>query len=104
MIDPARKHVVGQRAAPPFQPRKQAGARVLHQLELHRLARLRLDDDGTVANLAAQHEIADPDFHHVAATKLAVDRQVQTWRGFSAPRSDLTPRVPGWTIASRIEL
>ena len=122
MIYPAREHVVGQRAAPPLQPNQQAGTRVLHQLELHWFPRLCLDDDGAAANLATQHEIADPDFDHVAATKLAVDCQIEERpvahaavlvekeayspdlpRLQRALRSDFLARVPGRTIASRID-
>ena len=92
----------------------------MHQLELHWLTRFRLDDDGTAANLAAQHKIADPDLHHVAATKLAVDRQIEERTIAHAPvlvekeadspdlprlqrpfRSDLPSRVPG--AAARLD-
>jgi hypothetical protein len=36
-----------------------------------------LYDDGASADLPAPDQIADLDFHHIAATQLAVDRQIE---------------------------
>ena len=77
MIDPTLECVVVQRAAAPIQPSQQAGTRILHQLELHRLACLRLYDDCAAADLPSQYQITNPDLDHVATAELAVDRQVE---------------------------
>jgi hypothetical protein len=117
MVDPAREDIVNQRAATSLQPGQQARTRIGHQLELHRLTGLRLDDDRPSSDLPAQDDIADFDLHNIAAAELAVDRQVEKrpvsraavlvekeadgpdlpW--FQRPLGpDLSPRIPGATV------
>jgi hypothetical protein len=73
----AREHIISQRSAPPFQPGKQASSCIRQQLELDRPISLLLHDDCSGANLPANYQVADLYLNHVAATQLAVDRQVK---------------------------
>lgn len=93
MVDAAWKDVVGQGAAAPVQPRKQASAGILQQLELHGLARFRLDDDGAGANLFTEHQVADLDLDDVAAAQLAIDCGLSVAGISLGPRA--TERVKG---------
>ena len=77
VVDPAREHMVGHRTSSALQPRAQAALGVVEQLELHRPLRLLLDHDGAGTDAAAQHDVADLDLDDVAASQLAVDREVE---------------------------
>ena len=47
------------------------------QLEVDLPARLPLRDGGSRSHGTAADELSDPDFHHVTASQLAVDGQVE---------------------------
>jgi hypothetical protein len=76
-IDTAWEDIVCQCSAPPFQPGKQARSCVCQQLELDGPTGLLLNDDCTCANLSANHQVTDFHPNHVAATQLAIDRQIE---------------------------
>jgi hypothetical protein len=44
---------------------------------LDRLLGLLLYDDGAITHAPTRHDFADPDPDHVAATQLAVDREIE---------------------------
>ena len=77
-------------------------------LELHRLTCLRLDDDGTVADLATQDQITGIHLHHVAASELAVDRKIEeravTLAAMLIEKEAYRPNLPGFqrTLRSRV--
>jgi hypothetical protein len=50
---------------------------VCQQLELNRPTGLPLHDNRTGADLPASNQVTDFDTYHVAATQLAIDRQVE---------------------------
>jgi hypothetical protein len=77
MIVPAGEDVVVHRAAPPLEPSQQAGASVWQQLELNWSARFLLHDNRPRSDLPAANKVADLQLHQVAASKFAVDRQVE---------------------------
>jgi len=85
VIDAARERIIVNRAASPLKPGKQAGARIVHQLELNRSTGLLLNDDRARPNVIAAHNLADLALHDVAAPKLAVDRQVEQRSIANAP-------------------
>ena len=77
MIDPAWERIIVNDAAAPLEPGKQAGTRIVHQLELHRSTRLLLNDDRARPNATSADKLADLDLNDVTAAKLAVDHQVE---------------------------
>ncbi|MDQ1231547.1 hypothetical protein QE379_002973 [Sphingomonas sp. SORGH_AS 879] len=76
-INPAGEDVVIHRAIPPFEPSQQAGASVWKQFELNRTACLLLHDNRSCSDLSAADEVADLHLDQVAASKFAVDRQIE---------------------------
>jgi hypothetical protein len=77
VVRPVWKDEVVEGAAPALQPVEQACPRRFKQFELNRPASLLLDDDGALADTGATDELADTDSDQIAATQLAVDRQVE---------------------------
>jgi hypothetical protein len=76
-IDTAREDIVADRAAPPFQPGKQASSSIREQLELDRPTSLLLHHDCSGANLPTNYQVTNLHPNHVAATQLAIDRQIE---------------------------
>jgi hypothetical protein len=77
VIDAARKGVFVDRAAAPLKPCQKAGTRIIHQLEMDRPTRLLQNDDRPGPDLAAADQFADFDLYDVAASPLAIDRQIE---------------------------
>lgn len=77
MIGPARKGVIVQGTTPKLKPSKEARASIVHQLKLNRPACFLLDDGGTGSNFPIANDVANPDFHQVTATQLAIDCQIK---------------------------
>jgi hypothetical protein len=77
MIDAARKNVVVDSAAAAFEPREEACSDIGRKLELNRASGLLLHDDRSSSDIRPGDEVADPDLHEIAASQLAVDRQVE---------------------------
>ncbi len=77
VIDATRKDIIVHRAAPPFKPRQEAGPGVLKQFELNRPTRFLLHYDCSRSDLSTADKVADLHPHEVAATELAVDREVE---------------------------
>jgi hypothetical protein len=77
MVDPARKDVFVKRAAPVFEPRQNASAGGLKELELNGPTGLLLDDDCARPNPTAADEVADHDLHEITPAELAVDSQIE---------------------------
>ena len=77
MVGAAWGRVVFECSTPVFKPSLEAGASRFEQLEPDRPARLLLRDSGSRSHPAAADEFSDPDFHHVTASQLAVDGQVE---------------------------
>jgi hypothetical protein len=94
VVDPAREGEVVECAAPILKPSKDARAGRFKKLELNGSASLTLDDDGPGADPPATDEVADPDFDDVAATQLAVDREVEH-RSVSDPSLAVEPEADG---------
>ena len=77
VIGAAREGVILQGAAPQFQPSQQAGASVVHQLELNGPPGLLLNNDRPCPNFSVTDDIADLDLHQVTAAKFAVDGEIK---------------------------
>jgi len=77
MVGAAWESVVFECPTPTLKPSLKAAASRFEQLELDRPARLLLRDSGSRSHPAAADELSDPDFHHVAASQLAVDGKVE---------------------------
>jgi hypothetical protein len=75
--DPAWKEVPGVPASNIGKPRLDRGSGPLGDLELHRPARLLLDDARAVTDPTADADIADLQPHEIAAPEFAVDRKVE---------------------------
>jgi hypothetical protein len=77
MIDPARKRVVLDRAATPFEPSEKAGSYIVRDLELDGTTGLLLNDDRASPDLRSGDHIENSDVDQVTAAKLAVDCQIE---------------------------
>jgi len=75
--DPAGKEVPGVPASNVGKPRLDRGSGLLGDLELHRPARLLLNDGRAVRDPAANADIVDLQSHEIAAPEFAVDREVE---------------------------
>jgi hypothetical protein len=77
MIDAARKDIIGGCATATLKPRNEACSHISGQFELDRSPGLLLDDNRPGPHIGSCQKIADLDLHEVAASQLAVDRQVE---------------------------
>ena len=68
VIGPAREHEIVDTPAPQFEPFQQARPGVIHDLKLYRAPRFLLNDDCAVTDIVIADDVADRDFHKVAAT------------------------------------
>jgi hypothetical protein len=75
--DPAGKEVPSVPASNVGKPCLDRGAGLLGDLELHRPARLLLDDGRAVTDPTADADIVDLQPHKIAAPEFAVDREVE---------------------------
>src|SRR5215469_7353805 len=75
--DPAGKEIPGAPASNVDKPRLDRGSGLLGDLELHRTARLLLNDGRAVTHSTADADIVDLQPHEIAAPKFAVDREVE---------------------------
>src|SRR5215472_2351239 len=75
--DPAGKEVPGVPVSNVRKPGLDRGSGLLGDLELHRTARLFLNDGRAVADPAADADIVDLQPHEIAAPEFAVDREVE---------------------------
>lgn len=75
--DTAWKHEIIDGATPPQQPCCEARAGVRGNFKLHRSPGLPLNDHRAVADFSSGHEIADLQLNQIAASQLAIDRQVE---------------------------
>src|SRR5262247_1247298 len=75
--DPAGKEVPGVPASNVGKPRLDRGSGLLGDLELHRPARLLLNDGRAVADPTTDADIVDLQPHEIAAPEFAVDREVE---------------------------
>ena len=75
--DPARREVPGAPASNVGKPSLDRGSGLLGDLELHRPARLLLNDGCAVTDPTADADILDLQPHEIAAPELAVDREVE---------------------------
>ena len=92
VIRAARERILIQCATSSFKPIENGRAGRLEKFELHGRPGLLLDDHGSSPDAAAAHQIADPHFHEVAATQLAVDRQIEK-RAISKPLLAFEPKA-----------
>lgn len=77
VIDPARRGVVVRSATPTLKPCQQATPSIRQQLKLNRTACLLLHYDCPRSDLPATYNVADLHSHKVAATQLAINREVK---------------------------
>src|SRR3546814_5028454 len=77
VIDAARKDEIFDRPSPSLEPGEQALSDFGHQLKLNGPPRLLLDDRRPVADAAACDNVADLHLDDIAATQLAVDREIE---------------------------
>ena len=77
VIDPARKDVIVHSATPTLKPCQQASPGIRQQLKLNRTACLLLHYDCPRSDLPANYNVADLQSHKVAATQLAINREVK---------------------------
>ena len=77
VVSAAREGVALDRAAPALQPNLETGSGRFEQLELDRPTGLLLGNCGPRPDPASADKLADPDFHDIAATQLAVDSEVE---------------------------
>jgi hypothetical protein len=77
VVDPARENEVLMLSASAANPGAETLARIRHDFELHWLARLLLYHRRAISNCGSTKEISDLHLDEVAATKLAVDRQIK---------------------------
>src|SRR5215813_1664996 len=75
--DPAGKEVPGVPASNVGKPRLDRGSGLLGDLELHRPARLLLNDGRAVTDPTANADIVDLQPHEITAPEFAVDREVE---------------------------
>src|SRR5262250_64668 len=75
--DPTGKEVPGAPASNVGKPRLDRGSGLLGDLELHRPARLLLNDGRAVTDPTADADIVDLQPHEIAASEFAVDREVE---------------------------
>src|SRR5262249_33778185 len=75
--DPAGKEVPGAPASNVGKPRLDRGLGLLGDFELHRAARLLLNDGRAVTDPTADADILDLQPHQIAAPEFAVDREVE---------------------------
>jgi hypothetical protein len=85
VVSAAWEGVILDRAAPAFQPSLEAGPSRFQQFKLDRPASLLLCNRSSRSNPAAADQLADSDFHHVAPTQFAVDREVEERAVAKAP-------------------
>lgn len=77
VINPAREDVIVNRSASPFEPCQQTGSRIGEQLRLNGPTCFLLHYDRARSDLSATDKVADLHLHQVAASELAVDRQIE---------------------------
>jgi hypothetical protein len=77
MVTAAGKHIIIKTSSAQSEPLEQAGARVIHQLELNRSASFLLDHNRPCADMPIANEITDLDLHQVTAPQLAVDGKIE---------------------------
>jgi hypothetical protein len=77
VVNPARKDIIIDRAAPPIEPGKQAGPGIGEKFELNGPPRFRLHDDCARSDLPAADDIANFHAHEVATAELAINRKVE---------------------------
>jgi hypothetical protein len=77
VVNSAWKREIFDGALSPFQPGPQTSASVCHQLKLNWSPGLLLDNRGSVSDGTGAYQIADSNFHHVAPTQFAIDRQIE---------------------------
>lgn len=75
--DPAGKEVLVVPASNIGEPRLDRGSGLLGDFELHRSARLFLNDGRAVTDPTADADIVDLQPHEIAAPEFAVDRKVE---------------------------
>jgi hypothetical protein len=75
--DPAGKEVSGVPVSNVDKPCLDRGSCPLSNLELHRPARLLLNDGRAVTDPTADADIVDLQSHEIAAPEFAVDREVE---------------------------
>ena len=76
-VAPAREQPVARPRAPLHQPSRERAAGRLGHLERHGSAGLLLDDGRSEAHALTEVNVGHPELDEVAATKLAVDRDVE---------------------------
>jgi hypothetical protein len=77
VVHAARKEETVNVAAASLQPCRHALSGFRHDLELHGFPRLLLDDGRSVPDVSTTDHVTDLEFDEVAATKLAIDRQIK---------------------------
>jgi hypothetical protein len=77
VIRATRESKVLQGSTAEFEPFEKASAGIGHQFKLNRPARLLLYDRSPCSNFPIANDIADPDLHQIASTKLTVDGKVK---------------------------
>jgi hypothetical protein len=77
VVDAARECVVVDGAAAAFEPGEEARSDVGRKIELNRASGLLLNDDRSSSDISPRYKVADLDLHEIAASQLAVDRQVE---------------------------
>jgi hypothetical protein len=77
MISAARKGIILQSVTTQFQPLEQAGASVVHQLELNRPPCLLLNNDRSRPNFPITRDVAGIDLHQITTSQFAVDGEVE---------------------------
>lgn len=76
-VHPTWEDIIVHRATPAFEPCQEAGPGVGQQFELNRPTCFLLHHDCTRPYLPAADKVADFNPNEVAATKFAVDREVE---------------------------
>ena len=107
MIGSAREGIILQGAAAQFQPSEQAGASVIHQLELDRPPSLLLNNDRTRPNFPITYDVANLDLHQITTAQFAVDGEVEK-RSVAGPSMLINeeadcPNLTGFQCALRAD-
>jgi hypothetical protein len=77
VVNPARENEVAQPTAATFQPRQDAAARTVEQLELNRSTGFLLDNDGPRAAPSSGYQIANLNLDEIATPQLTVNGKVE---------------------------
>ncbi|WP_177185203.1 hypothetical protein [Sphingobium sp. YR768] len=69
--------VILERSTSSLKPFEEAGANIVHHLKLNRPPGFLLNDRRPGADFPITHNVADPDFHQIAASQFAIEGQVK---------------------------